>query len=144
MAIIRFQGDYELQKQWFNFGQEYEFIDKYRGLYNDPCDDCPPVYKMFYRFQPVAEGTIYSAMEDMVVEIQHNTSNNQNEITTAATWNEKVTKDQITAIYEVEDYVRAAKEFQNVDIAAKKKQEQTDYQAIWPLSVAIKRNETDR
>lgn len=134
MSIVRFQTSYTDQGVTFNAGQEWEMIDMYTGLLDDPCDDCPPKLTKFYRFKYPVDDKIYTAPETVVVIIDKHTTNNRTATTQQEKWDAKVTRDQIAVIYDKEDYVKAAEEFMGLNIAAKKRQDQADYQKIWPTS----------
>jgi hypothetical protein len=138
MSIVRFQASYTNQGVTFSPGQEWEMVDKYESLLKDPCSDCPPKITMFYRFKYI-DDKIYTAPEDVVVIIDNHTSNNRTLTTQEEKWDRKVTRDQIKLIYEKEDYVRAAKEFQGIDIAAKERQDQADYEFNFPLSAYLEK-----
>ena len=143
MSIVRFQGSYTNNGVTFNEGQEWEVLDSYEALHRkDGCNDCPALITRFYRFK-YKDGKTYTVPEYMVVIIEEHTTNNRTETTQEEKWKRKVTRDQITTLYEKEDYVKAAKEFMGINIAAKERQDQADYAITYPLSAYLEARSYD-
>ncbi len=140
MSILRFIEDYESDGVWFNVSQEYEIYDSYNGIADDKCVDCEPEidfkqsWVKFYRFINPEDQKIYTVQEKAVTIIEQHT-NTQVETSVQQDWDEKVTTDQIKTIYKKEDYVKAAKEFRGINIAAKERQDKADY--AFPLSTTL-------
>lgn len=138
MSTLRFVEDYKTDGVTFNTSQEWEVYDSYTGLYQ-PGDDETQSYELLYRFVYPKDDKIYTVPEWVVVIIDKHTTNNRVETTQKEKWDKKVTRDQITTIYDKEDYVKAAKEFMGLDIAAKKRMDQADYAYTYPLSPYLKK-----
>jgi hypothetical protein len=138
MSILRFVEDFKTDGVTFNTSQEWEMYDSYTGIWQPGGDDTQE-YVLFYRFIYPKDGKTYTVPEWIVVVIDEHTTNNRVETTQKEKWDKKVTRDQIKSLYGKEDYVKAAKEFMGINIAAKQRQEQTDYAYYYPLSAALER-----
>lgn len=129
--IIRFVADYNTDYDFFYEGQEYEYYDKYWGL-NTPMEECCNPMSWIYRIINTSALTGFDNIpEEYVIELNEYTEESNHDAHSRKSreeqWGDTVTTDEITKYYEVEDYVKAAKEFLGIDISAKDREDQCDY-----------------
>lgn len=122
--IIRFNADFKVDKKLFQWGQEWEYHDKYTGSYTEPgCNGCEKI-GIIYRIK--IDEIYYLIPEIYVVEGYALNTVNVNQFNTTNTWGKKVTQDMIEVLGE-NDYVKAAKTYLGKNIAAKKRLDKADY-----------------